>query len=193
MADDLARAADEVALEELEAGVGAVVVIVVRVDAVGDGAQAAAAELGDQRDELRRADRARVDLGERGEVQQPLGRGLPGVAVQGEHVAVLAQAAEALDQRLVGDAVGRDLQDDALRAEGQRVHRQQELGGDVEERGRAAGGLAQAEVAQGAGGDARGRGVRALGAGLAAVEQLVAGQAAVGVQDRLAREEDLDV
>ena len=106
---------------------------------------------------------------------------------------MLAQAAEALDQRLVGDAVGRDLQDDALRAEGQRVHRQQELGGDVEEGGRAAGGLAQAEVAQRAGGDARGRGVRALGAGLAAVEQLVAGQAAVGVQDRLAREEDLDV
>jgi hypothetical protein len=193
VADDLARAADEVALEELEAGVSAVIVIVMRVDAVGDRAQAAAPELGDQRDELRRPDRARVHLGERGEVQQPLGGGLSGIAVQGEHVAVLAQAAQALDERLVGDAVGRDLQDDALGPKGQRVHRQQEFGGDVEERGRAAGGLAQAEVAQGASGDARGRGVRALGAGLAAVEQLIAGQAAVGVQDRLARKEDLDV
>jgi hypothetical protein len=162
----------------------------VRIDAVGDRADAATAKLGDQAGELGRGGAAGIDLGELGEIEQRLRRGLAGVAVEGQHVGVLAQAPEALDERLVRHAVGGDLEDDALGAERQRVHREQELGRDVQERRRAAGRLAQAEVAQRAGRHARRRRVRAVLA-LAAIQQLVSGQTAVRIEDRLAGEEDL--
>ena len=192
VADDLPRPADEVALEEVEAGGRAGVVVAVGVHGGRDRAQAAGADPGDDAGEVGGAQGAGVDLGQRREVQERVGGGLAGVAVQGDHVAVGAQAAEPLEQGLVGHAVGGDLQDHALRPEGQRVHGHQELGRDVQERGGAAGRGTQPEVAQGVRGDARGRGVGALGA-VAAVQELVAGQRAAAVEDGLTREQHLDV
>jgi hypothetical protein len=192
VADDLARAGDEVALEELEAGVGAPALVGVAVHAGRDDLGAAVADVGGDQAQCGRAGLAGVDLDERGQLEQRLGGRLAGVAIDGQLVAVLAQPAEALEQRLVGRAVGGDLQDHALGPERQRVHREQELGRDVEERGGAPGGRAQPELAQRRGGDPRGRGVRAV-LPVTPVQELVAGQPSLGIQDRLACEEHFDV
>jgi hypothetical protein len=184
---------EEVALVGGEVHLAAELVLLGRLDLLGDERDVARLELADLGLELGGVERTDVELDDAREVEQPLHLGRVDEVVERQREAGVDGLLEHPDQRIVDELVLDELDHRAVRLERQRADVEEEVARDVDVRPPVADQQVEPEVGERGGQHAGRRRLRGDGLRVVrhrAIQQLIRDHVPAGVEDRLAGDDD---